>query len=82
MCPKTSRKVDCLVFLELYLKTFPMRYHGLNLDAEKASERDLTVALHVGPVVLRVGQFLLKMASFPVFDYDHGFSLMVDDLLL
>lgn len=59
-----------------------MRYHELNLDAGKASKRDLKVALCVGPVALRIGQFLLRMPIFPVFDYVHGFYLMEDDLAL
>ena len=59
-----------------------MSYHGLNLDVRKASKRDMKVVLCVEPVVLHVGQFLLRMAIFPVFDFNHGFSLMVDDLPL
>jgi len=42
----------------------------------------MKVVLCVEPVVLHVGQFLLRMAIFPVFDFNHGFSLMVDDLPL
>jgi len=56
-----------------------MSYHGINLDVGKASKRDLKVALRGGPVALRVGQFLLRMASFPVFDCVLGFYLMDDD---
>ena len=59
-----------------------MRYHELNCDAGKASKRDLKVVLRVGPVALRVGQILHKMAIFLCFDCVHGFSLMEDVLLL
>ena len=63
------------VFGKLDLNTFPMSYHGINLDAWKAFKRDLKV-------VPRVENILLSMPIFPVFDYDHGLSLMVDDLIL
>ena len=55
------------MFLKSDLKTFSMSYHELNLDAGNASKRDLKVALCVGPVALRVGQFLLRITIFPVF---------------
>jgi len=61
------------VFWKVDLKKFPMSYHGLNLYAGKVSKRDLKVAL-------RFSQFLLRVAIFPVFYYNHGFSLMVDNL--
>ena len=51
----------------------------LNLDARKAFKRDLKVALRVEPVALRVEQILFRMPIFPIFDYDHGLSLMDDD---
>ena len=71
-----------LLFWKLYLNIFPMSYHELNLDAEKASKRDLKVALCVGPLALRVGQILHRMAIFLCFDYVHGFFLMEDILMI
>ena len=63
------------LFYKVYLNIFPMRYHELNLDAEKASKRDLKVALHVG-------QILHRMATLLGFDCVHGFSLMDNVLLM
>jgi len=59
-----------------------MSYHELNLDVGKASKRDLSVALRVEPVALRIGQILHRMAILLCFDYDHGFFLMEDVLIL
>ena len=59
-----------------------MSYHELNLDAGKASKKDLQVVLHVGLVALRVGQILHRMAIFLYFNCVHGFSLMEDVLLM
>jgi len=59
-----------------------MRFHDLNLDAGKASKRDLKVALRVEPVALRVGQILHRVAILLCFDCVHGFFLMEDVLLL
>ena len=59
-----------------------MSYHKVNLDGRKASKRDLKMALHIGPVALRVGKILHRMAIFLCFDCVHGFSLMEDVLLL
>jgi len=50
-----------------------MSYQGLNLDSIKVSKRDLKLEL-------RFSQFFLKVAIFLVFYYNHGFSLMVDNL--
>ena len=63
------------VFCKVDLKIFPMSYHELNLDAGKASKRDLELALHVG-------QILHRMAIFLCFDYVHRFSLMEDVLMM
>jgi len=68
------------VFWKFDLNKFPIKYHGLNLDAEKVSKRDLRVALRFCPMALRFSQFLLKVVIFPVFYYNHGFSLMLDNL--
>ena len=46
-----------------------MSYHEINLDAGKASKRDLKVAL-------RVGHILHRMAISLSFDCVHGFYLM------
>jgi len=68
------------VFWKVNLNTFPMKYHGINWDAEKVSKRDLKVALRFCPMALCFSQFLLRVAIFPVFYYNHGLSLMVDNL--
>lgn len=59
--------------LQSRLKTFPMSYHGLNLDSGKVFKRDLKVAL-------RFSHFFLRVAIFLVFYCNHGFYLMVDNL--
>ena len=59
-----------------------MSYHDINLDAGKSSKRDMNFALQVGPVVLHVAQILHKIAISLCFDYDHGFSLTEDFLLM
>ena len=59
-----------------------MSYHEPNLDAVKASKMDLKVALHIGPVALRIGQILYRIAISLCFDSDLGISLMEDVLLM
>jgi len=56
-----------------------MRYHGLNLDAGKASKSDMKVVLCFWPVALRLWPFLLKKPKFTGFDCELDVSLLTDD---
>ena len=64
------------VFWKADMNIFPMGYHEINLDVGKTSKRDLKVVLRIGPVALRIGQILHRIAISLCFDCDLGFSLM------